>query len=1114
MNCTFRELFNLLRVMKIVILFMLIGLTHLSAEVRSQNASVSLKLKDATIEQVILEVEKQLKQDFFFSKKEVDVTKKISVNLNQATLDELVRVIFGESFGYRLVDNLIVITPRAVVAKEEEKTILMKGQVVDKGGAPLLGVTVLIEGTTVGCATDIDGKFSLPLPKELKDVVVVFRFVGMETQKVKLVDIKDKEILAGKKDLKVVMEELSENLEDVVVTGIFTRKKESFTGSVASYSKNDLKKVGTSNVLQSLKTLDPSFAILDDVQFGSDPNRLPNMEIRGKSSILGMRDNLGVDPNQPLFILDGFESSLEAINDLDINRIESITILKDAASTAIYGSKAANGVVVVETVKPVTGELQVSYNGNLNLSVPDLSSYNLMNAREKLEFELLAGRYDPSIVETPYVTNIEMELAQMYQDRLRSVAEGIDTYWLAEPLRVGVNQKHSLYVMGGEGNFMFGLGGAYNGITGVMKESKRQVLSGNIDLIYRISKFQFSNKFSINKVDYDNPVVSFSEYARSNPYYKKRNGNGIIEPWLEYNDQAKLANPLWNANLNSRDLGKNLSLTNYFIAEWNPNSMWKLRGRFGLTYNSDKTENFISPENTNQILNKENSKRGEYKTTNTCGTQYEGEFTVTFARLLGKHRMNLVGGGNVFSSESLLEGYSVEGFPAGDFTYPSFAGGYPENSLPTYLETISHSVNAYFNAGYSFDDRYLMDFSLRLNGSSVFGSTNKYNTTWSLGLGWNLHREKFIADHLLFINLFKIRASIGNPGNQSFDSGRTLITYALQSCMLNYFGLGALPDQIGNPDLKWQITRDKNIGVDLSLFNSRFSLTVDYFHKVTDPLLIGITMPYSSGTTDYFTNAGEQISQGVTFSIIGHILRDTERRILWSVRLNGRTQKTKIDGIGDKLDVFNNDGRGSHTQRYYDGADPDDIWVIKSAGIDPSTGKELFFTKEGGFTYDFSYDNEIICGNTRPDIEGVFGTSFTYKGLSLSLNFRYQLGADVFNSAVLEKVENVDLYYNQDRRALHERWHNPGDVRRFKNIRDVNPSPMSSRFVQRENVLALESLYLEYEFMDGWIRQIGLGNLKLFFSMRDVFRASTIRSERGIDYPFARSMDAGLSFNF
>ena len=156
----------------------------------------------------------------------------------------------------------------------------------------------------------------------------------------------------------------------------------------------------------------------------------------------------------------------------------------------------------------------------------------------------------------------------------------------------------------------------------------------------------------------------------------------------------------------------------------------------------------------------------------------------------------------------------------------------------------------------------------------------------------------------------------------------------------------------------------------------------------------------------------------------------------------------------------------------------------------------------------------MICGNTRPDIEGVLGTTFSYKGLSLSLNFRYQLGADVFNTAVMEKVENVDMYYNQDKRALYERWHEAGDIRRFKNIRDVNASPMSSRFIQTENVLALESLHVEYEFIDGWIENVGLGNLKFFFSMRDVFRASTIRAERGIDYPFARTMEAGLSFNF
>ncbi len=215
------------------------------------------------------------------------------------------------------------------------------------------------------------------------------------------------------------------------------------------------------------------------------------MEIRGKSSMLGMRDELEADPNQPLFILDGFESSLSVINDMDINRIASITILKDAASTAIYGSKAANGVVVVETVKPQAGKLMVSYNGNANISMPDLSSYNLMNAKEKLAFEKLAGKYTPA----SWSATSEFELQKLYNQKLAEIESGIDTYWLTEPLRVGVNQKHSLYIEGGEGSFLFGIGAGYNGISGVMEKSNREVISGNIDLIYRIKNSSSRTNF-------------------------------------------------------------------------------------------------------------------------------------------------------------------------------------------------------------------------------------------------------------------------------------------------------------------------------------------------------------------------------------------------------------------------------------------------------------------------------------------------------------------------------------------------------------------------------------------------------------------------------------------
>ena len=983
----------------------------------------------------------------------------------------------------------------------------VRGKVVDEKKLPISGVSVRLGGTSMGTATDVDGKFKLLVPADTATLVV--SFIGMKTEVVKVPRLKAGE---EQKELTIVLREEDVKLEDVVVTGIFTRKKESFTGSASTYSAAELKTMGTQNILQSLKTLDPAFAILEDNQFGSDPNRLPNMEIRGKSSMLGLRDELDADPNQPLFILDGFESTLAAINDLDINRVASITILKDAASTAIYGSKAANGVIVVETVKPEAGKLQVSYTGNMNLSMPDLSSYNLMNAREKLEFERLAGRFEPA----SWSTTSEVELNRLYNEKLKVIESGVDTYWLAEPLRVGVNQKHSLYVQGGEGNFLFGLGAGYNGVSGVMEKSDRDVISGNIDLIYRMSKFQFSNKFSLTSTDYRNPIVAFSEYAAANPYYKKRNEAGTIEKWLENNNFFKAANPLWNASQNSRDEGKNLALTNYFMAEYFPTVEWRVRARLGLTYGNDDTEKFYSRNDT-RFENMETIKKGEYRSSNTRTNQVEGELSVTYAKVLGKHRINLVVGGNVSSNKSLTQGYSAVGFPDGDFSYPSFSNGYPENGTPTYYESVSRSVNGYFNTGYSFDDRYLMDFSLRTSGSSVFGTSRKYNTTWSVGLGWNLHKEKFIMDHVGWIDLLKLRASIGNPGNQSFDSAQSLLTYSFQYGSMNYFGLGAVLAQIGNPDLEWQITVDKNIGLDVTLFNKRFSLTADYYYKVTDPLLIKVSTPLSSGTETYMTNAGEQVSQGLTASVTYYIFQNFEERFSWMIRANVRTQKTRIDKIGNKLSTLNSSGKGSNTVRYYDGADPDDIWAVKSVGIDPSNGKELFYAKDGSYTYDFSYDDEVICGNTRPDVEGVIGSSLNWKGFSVSLNFRYQMGADVFNEALYSKVENIsrsDLNKNQDKRALYERWQEEGDIVRFKNIASAETTPMSSRFVQEENVLTLESVYLGYEFYDGWIKKLGLSSLKFQVSMRDVFRASTIRSERGISYPFARSMEAGLSFNF
>ena len=1085
----------------ILMSFLLLGLAviPLSGNCQNKEVRLTLKMENAALREIFDAITKKTGYDFVYSSNLLAKVGKVSVDVKNELLENVVKQILkGTGLGYKIEEKHIIVSP--VLKKEESgKVMTVTGIVKDENGESLPGVTVLLKGTSVGCASDMNGKFTITVPEGGKSVLE-FTFIGMKKIEMPVKDAKP---------LSVTMEAEVESMDEVVVNGLFTQRKNSYTGAVTSVKGEELLEVSSTNVLKALAFLVPGMHIVENNEQGSNPNAIPEIILRGTTA-LPVNGEYGL--NTPLIILDGVEISLEDLYDLNMQDIEHIDVLKDASAKAIYGEKAANGVIVVETVKPEAGKLQVSYNGNMNISIPDLSSYNLMNSREKLEFELLAGRYDPA----SWSTASEVKLNELYNEKLKVIESGVNTYWLAEPLRVGVNQKHSLYVQGGEGNFLFGLGAGYNGISGVMEKSDRSVLSGNIDLIYRMSKFQFSNKFSLTSTDYKNPIVAFYEYAEANPYYKKYNDDGTVDKWLENNDYFKASNPLWNAKQNSRDEGKNLALSNYFMAEYFPTTEWRVRARLGLTYGNDDTEKFYSRNDT-RYENVETTKKGEFHSNNVRTNQVEAELSVTYAKVLGKHRINLVAGGNISSNKSLTQGYSAVGFPDGDFSYPSFSNGYPEYGTPAYYESVSRSVNGYFNAGYSFDDRYLMDFSLRTSGSSVFGTSRRYNTTWSVGLGWNLHKEKFIMDHVAWINILKLRASIGNPGNQSFDSAQSLLTYSFQFGSMNYFGIGAELSQIGNPDLEWQITVDKNIGLDVTLFNKRFSLTADYYYKVTDPLLIKVSTPLSSGTSTYMTNAGEQVSQGLTASVSYYIFQNFEKRFSWMVRANVRTQKTRIDKIGNKLSTLNASGKGENTVRYYDGADPDDIWAVRSAGIDPSNGKELFYAKDGGYTYDFTYDDEVICGNTRPDVEGVIGSSLNWKGFSVSLNFRYQMGADVFNEALYNKVENIsrsDLNKNQDKRALYERWQEVGDIVHFKDIASAETTPMSSRFVQEENVLTLESLYLGYEFYNGWIEKLGLSSLKLQFSMRDVFRASTIRSERGISYPFARSMEAGLSFNF
>ena len=988
---------------------------------------------------------------------------------------------------------------------------VLKGKVVDSAdGYPLIGASVIVEGTEFGTITDVDGNYELRIPQQKCEVT--FSYIGYDDE-VKLYTGKNASSFT-----KVVMVLNATQLADVVVTGVYERKKESFTGASATFKSDQLKSVGTSNVLQSLKTLDPSFKMMESSQFGSNPNMMPDIEIRGKTSIAGLKEEYGTDPNQPLFILDGFETTIETIMNLNMNRVASVTILKDAASTAIYGSKASNGVVVIETKAPARGRLQLSYKGDFGLSLADLSDYNLMNAREKLEFETLAGVYKDNLND-PFA---QIRLDDLRNERLKEIERGVDTYWLSEPVRTGFTHKHNIYAEGGEDKIRYGIGLSYGDVSGVMKESDRQTIEGNVDLIYRTGKFQFSNKLSINWLDVTNPTVSFAEYAYANPYYRKYNSEGGIDKYLYYPEDGiedyPVANPLWNAHLNNWDKASGFGFTNNFIFEWFVTEALRFRAKFGLTRQDDDEQTRMSPLHS-QFDDYSETEKGFYTHTQINEMVYEGDAALTFGKLFAKkHMVNAVAGFNFSSNRRKLYGYSATGFTDDQFDAPSFANSYPSGDSPDYSETLKRAASFYINGGYAYAERYLVDFNYRLDGASMFGTDNRFRNTWSVGAGWNIHKEPFMKESDFF-SLLKLRGSIGNPGNQNFAAYQAFSTYKFNGWMTNVFGTGVILNALGNQNLAWQETVNYDIGADLTFWNERINITLDYYWKHTDPLLAVITTPGSMGVTSIAMNAGSQKTQGWEAALrISPVYRPSEG-IIWSLNFNAVSSRSVYADIGNSFSALNESGKTSlaGTTRYYDGGSPTAIWAVRSAGIDPATGKELFIRKDGSYSFTYDVDDEVVVGDLQPKVEGLFGTTLYFKGLSFGCYIRYRYGGQIFNSSLFQKVENIgvqDIYNNHDRRALYDRWSENNREAYFKGISLVQKTEKSSRFVMDENTLAGESFNLGYEFPDRIVRKMRLGALSVQMTMTDVFRASSVRVERGIDYPFARTVTMSLGITF
>lgn len=967
---------------------------------------------------------------------------------------------------------------------------------------PLIGAQVRIVGANVVTITDVNGRFSFK-SVELKKQKLQVSYIGMETQTV----------TAGH-EMKVVLKRDSKTLSDVVVNGYFTRKKQTFTGAAKTVTSDEIMKVAPNNILQTLATLDPSLNIAQNNAAGSNPNAVPDLVIRSTTS-LSTSNEVGL--NAPLIVIDGVEQSLQALYDMDINDIERVDILKDASATALYGENAANGVIVIERKRVSQSPVRIRYTVTPQLSFADLSSYDYCNAAQKLELEKLAGLYKS---ETG-------KLDESYFEKLALVTSGIDTDWKSKPVRNSFSHNHSLSISGRGSGLDYNVNANYQNTQGVMKDDGRTRYGMNVYLSYTaINNLVITLRASHDQLNTNSSKYgSFSSYLECNPYDSPYDQYGNLRSELSYD----MNNPLYEASLSSFDKSQSRTQQVSLDVRYNikPNFFITAQG----SYNTSRgtSDVFRSPD-SHDFKNVTNiSQKGKYTLGNTGSDQWAAKLVGNYIHNFDNDgtMLTLNLGGEIKRSKSTSSTLVATGFLSDEQNDIAYATTYPDGGKPSGSEDLSASLGGFLAANFMWKNRYVLDGSYRVSGSSKFGSDHRYAPFWSVGAGWNIHNEEF-AKKLGWINTLRLRGSYGYTGSVKFSSYQAVTTYKYNSDYLSYTGVGAIPMGMANPDLKWQTTKKLNVGITSSLFGDRLNVNFDVYNEKTTDMLIDRSLPPSSGTTSVKANLGSQTSNGIEFSLWGKIIKTRDWE--WSLSVNGLHSKTTINNISDAMKRMNEQNASGFTSsdgstniasssplfQYREGESPSAIYAVRSAGIDPATGNEIFIKKDGSYTYKYDSKDQVSCGDTNPTLQGSISSMLQYKNFSLTASFSYRFGGEMYNSTRALKVENVNPRKNCDVRAFTDRWTNVGDVKPYIDIAKAtgNTSVYTDRFVEKDDELWLSSLYLQYNVPMTFLKKLHIQKMYLGIGTEDLFRITSAKYERGTSYPFSRSINMSASLTF
>ncbi|MBQ7709967.1 MAG: TonB-dependent receptor [Bacteroidales bacterium] len=979
------------------------------------------------------------------------------------------------------------------------QNIRVTGVVSERNGDGINGAAVQLKGSaTVYAMTDATGNYAISVPK---DGVLVVSCLGYETVEVPV---------NGRNFVNVTMDVDTEMLDDVIVIAYGTVRREAATGSVTTMKKEGLAEAPVSSVD---KLLAGKMAGVQVTSQTGQPGANTDIRIRGISSL-----NAG---NEPLWVIDGipvqsgdqsyFTNTSNAMSAINPNDIESITVLKDAAAASIYGSRAANGVILVTTKSGKSG--RASFNARVKFGASQLANDNgfgIMNGEQLLSWQRTAiqnAGYNPDDPTSSYY-------------RPNSLLTGPLTNWMKAFTRLGALQEYEINAAAGSDKGKFYSSLAYQKNDGITYGTDFQKFTARVNSDYKLTKnleigtrinlaYTMSNDTPMQALYYSNPFFAGMTILPWTPFYDEDGNYNVNIP------ENSNTNPLYTA-ANDDQWEKQYRVHGTVYLQWEPvkNLVFKTNNSVETTFGEGRRYWAPDPGDTEGTLQTSTTQYVTLTTSNTATYNFSAS-DHNFRFMLGQEAMR--------RSYQYYYAYA----PTVDAQIPYLNTAVSDKDQTGYSANYRTLLSFFGMFDYNYHNRYFLTASVRGDGSSLFGSKNQWGVFWSVGGSWNVTNENWMKPTRNWLSLLKVRASYGVNGNNNISPYQAYGVYA--SAAYNG-GNGTLPSTPDNASLSWEKNYTWNVGLDAGFFDSRLNFQVDVYNRKTTDMLLSKQVPQTSGFSSNFMNIGSMMNNGVEVQIDGDIIRNSQ--VTWNVGFNFAYNKSTILDLGDTDEMTYSDSRIKHKvgERFYT------YYLRDYYGVNPSTGAAVWrhheYDENGNITStslttDYNKASYIYAGSPEPKYTGGFNTSFSWKGLNLSAFFEYKYGNKVL--IVENRYINSDgsqMSMNQTTRGLNY-WTKPGDTGVFPKPVAGNSSNSytfaSTRWLQDGSYLRLKDITLSYNLPEKWVKAISLKGVKVYVSALNLYTFHDVDfwdPERGLDgmgtgvYPMTKSIVGGLEVSF